>query len=255
MKKIILLLSFSTLLLSSCFWNSDTKRESITKGWSPKTFFAEAKSETSSGSTEKGIALYKQLQAAYPSSKYALQSKLEVAYALYKNEEYDSAIKHLNDFIKLYPQHTSTPYAYFLRGVISQSKSSSILDKYVTDNAQRDTGSVSDALQYYLALIDRFPKSEYAQEAQSRLISVRNILSRHELFVAIYYTKKSANIAAINRTKFIIENYPNTPSVPAALHLMAHNYDIIKLPTLAKDARRVLNKSYPLYTPHYSLEK
>jgi outer membrane protein assembly factor BamD len=72
--------------------------------------------------------------------------------------------------------------------------------------------------------------------------------------VAIFYTKKGANIAAINRSKYIIEKYPNTPSVPAALHLMAHNYDVISADILAKDARRVLKKSYPLYTPHYSLE-
>lgn len=254
MKKIISLLLLPILLLSGCFWNTDTKRESITKGWSPKTFFEQAKDEAKSGSTEKAVALYNQLQAAYPSSKYALQSKLEVAYAFYKDEEYDSAIKHLNAFIKLYPRHVSTPYAYYLRGIIAQSKSHSILDEYLTDNAQRDIGSVRDAFQYYLALIDRFPKSEYAQEAKTRLISLRNILSRHELFVAIYYTKKQANIAAINRAKFIIEKYPNTPSVPAALHLMAHNYDKIKLTTLAQDARRVLKHSYPLYTPHYSLK-
>ena len=111
-----------------------------------------------------------------------------------------------------------------------------------------------DAFNYYLALIDKFPKTEYTEEAKTRLVVLRNILSRHELFVAIYYTKKGANIAAINRGKYIIEKYPNTPSVPAALHLMAYNYDIINTPILAQDARRVLKKSYPLYTPHYSLE-
>ena len=72
--------------------------------------------------------------------------------------------------------------------------------------------------------------------------------------MAIYYTRKGANIAAINRSKYIIEKFPNTPSVPAALHLMAHNYDIINMPILATDARRVLKQSYPLYIPHYSLE-
>ena len=204
---------------------------------------------------DKGIELYEQLQAAYPGSKYALQSKLEIAYALYKSEDYDQAIDHLNSYIKLYPDHFSTPYAYYLRGVISEEKSHSILDEYsITDNAQRDVDSVRDAFNYYLALIEKFPKTEYSEEAKSRLIILRNVLSRHELFVAIFYTKKGANIAAINRSKYIIEKYPNTPSVPAALHLMAHNYDVISADMLAKDARRVLKKSYPLYTPHYSLE-
>jgi outer membrane protein assembly factor BamD (BamD/ComL family) len=58
-----------------------------------------------------------------------------------------------------------------------------------------------------------------------------------------------------NRSKFIIEKYPNTPSVPAALHLMARNYDSLGMDKLAKDARRVLKKSYPIYEPHYTLIK
>lgn len=249
--KLILTLS---LLLGGCFGKEETKREAITKGWSPKTFFEQAKSETSTGSIEKGIELYEQLQAAYPGSKYALQAKLEVAYALYKDEEYDQAIDNLNNYIRRYPDHFSTPYAYYLRGIISEDKSRSILDEYITDSAQRDVKSVRDAFNYYLTLIEKFPKSEYSEEAKSRLIEIRNVLARHELFVAIFYTKRGANIAAINRAKFIIEKYPNTPSVPAALHLMAHNYDVIDANILSKDARRVLKKSYPLYEPHYSLD-
>ncbi len=252
--KLILMLPLLTLLLSGCFWEEETKRESITKGWSPKTFFEQAKEQISAGSMDKGIELYEQLQAAYPGSKYALQSKLEIAYALYKSEDYDQAIDRLNSYIRLYPNHFSTPYTYYLRGVISENKSRSILDEYITDSAQRDVDSVRDAFNYYLALIDKFPKTEYAEEAKPRLIVLRNTLSRHELFVAIFYTRKGANIAAINRSKYIIEKYPNTPSVPAALHLMAYNYDVISADILAKDARRVLKKSYPLYTPHYSLE-
>ena len=249
-----LLVPLLLLFLSGCFWEEEKKRESITKGWSPKTFFEQAQEQINAGSLDQGIALYEQLQAAYPGSKYALQSKLEIAYALYKSEDYDQAIDRLNSYIKLYPDHFSTPYAYYLRGIVSEDRSRSILDDFLTDNAQRDVDSVRDAFNYYLALINKFPKTEYAEEAKSRLIILRNILSRHELFVAIFYTKKGANIAAINRCKYIIEKYPNTPSVPAALHLMAHNYDIINADTLAKDARRVLELSYPLYTPHYSLE-
>nr|MCS5586664.1 outer membrane protein assembly factor BamD [Gammaproteobacteria bacterium] len=213
-----------------------------------------AKQELSNNATDKAIELFEQLQAAYPGSKYALQSKLEIAYALYKDEDYNQAIDRLNSYIKLYPEHFSTPYAYYLRGIISEDKSRSILDDYITDNAQRDVDSVRNAFNYYMALIDKFPTTEYAAEAKTRLIVLRNILARHELFVAIFYSKRSANIAAVNRCKYIIEKYPNTPSVPAALHLMAYNYDVIGTTKLAQDARRVLKKSYPLYEPHYSLE-
>jgi outer membrane protein assembly factor BamD len=250
MKILLLIISIS---LNSCFFGE--VKEDIYKEFSPKMFFIKAKEKTNNGEFEEALEIYQELQARYPASKYSKQAKLEVPFTLYKNEKYDKAINALNDYIKLYPNHSSTPYAYYLRGLISKQKSTSFLDDMnVTDSASRDIQSVKDAFNYYLALIKKFPTSKYSIEAKSQLITLKNILARHELFVAIFYTKRPAPIAAINRCKYIIENYPNTPSVPAALHLIAYNYDNISKKQLAKDARRVLGKSYPKYTPHYSLK-
>jgi len=233
----------------------EKQRELISDGLSPKVLFEIAKEQERNGETDAAISSYKKIQAAYPSSKYAIQSKLEVIYALYKRERFDEAIDALNDYIKIYPQHFSTPYAYYMRGLISGAKSESILDEFeITDNAQRDVKSVKDAFKYYLALIEKFPESEYANEAKTKLIILRNILARHELYIAIYYAKTNAFIASISRCNYIIETFPNTPSVPAALHLLASNYKKIGADDLAKDANRVLSASYPKYTPHYSLE-
>ena len=250
----VIFFSFSTLFMSGCWWEDEEVRGPISDGLSPKALFNKAQEFRDQGALDEAIKTYEQLQAAYPSSKYSMQSKLETPYALYKRERYDEAIDKLNDFIKIYPNHFSTPYAFYLRGVIAEDKSKSILDEFITDNAQRDVSSVKNAMNYYLALMDKFPNTEYAIESKAKLVTLRNILARHELFVAIFYTKKEAYIASINRCKYIIEKFPNTPSVPAALHLIAHNYDKINAPKLAEDSRRVLKASYPKYTPHYSLE-
>ena len=258
------LLFLCSIFISGCFENieenikeylsQEEERELITKGLSPKALFEEAKQLINEGSSEEGIKTLEQLQAAYPASKYALQAKIEIVYAYYKKDDYDMAIDNANDYIKKFPKHFSTPYLYYLRGISAEDKSRSILDNFITDNAQRDVSSAIDAFNYYLDLINKFPDSEYAEEAKTRLIIIRNIIARHELFIAVFYTKKSAYIAAINRCNHIIKTFPNTPSVPAALHLLAHNYDLIGAADLAKDARRVLNASYPNYQPHYSLE-
>ena len=250
----VIFFSFSTLFMSGCWWEDEEVRGPISDGLSPKALFNKAQEFRDQGALDEAIKTYEQLQAAYPSSKYSMQSKLETPYALYKRERYDEAIDKLNDFIKIYPNHFSTPYAFYLRGIIAEDKSKSILDEFITDNAQRDVSSVKNAMNYYLALMDKFPNTEYAIESKAKLVTLRNILARHELFVAIFYTKKEAYIASINRCKYIIEKFPNTPSVPAALHLIAHNYDKINTPKLAEDSRRVLKASYPKYTPHYSLE-
>ena len=250
----VIFFSFSTLFMSGCWWEEEEVRGPISDGLSPKALFNKAQEFRDQGALDEAIKTYEQLQAAYPSSKYSMQSKLETPYALYKRERYDEAIDKLNDFIKIYPNHFSTPYAFYLRGVIAEDKSKSILDEFITDNAQRDVSSVKNAMNYYLALMDKFPNTEYAIESKAKLVTLRNILARHELFVAIFYTKKEAYIASINRCKYIIEKFPNTPSVPAALHLIAHNYEKINAPKLAEDSRRVLRASYPKYTPHYSLK-
>jgi len=250
----VIFFSFSTLFMSGCWWEEEEVRESISMGLSPKAMFELAQKSISGGATDEAIKIFEKLQAAYPSSKYSIQSKLEIAYQLYQRERYDEGIEVLNEFIVIYPNHFSTPYAYYLRGIIAENKSKSILDEFITDSAQRDTSSVKNAFNYYLDLIEKFPQSKYSDEAKTRLIPIRNILARHELYVAIFYTKKDAHLASINRLQFIIEKFPNTPSVPAALHLMSHNYDKINASDLANDARRVLNASYPKYTPHYSLE-
>jgi outer membrane protein assembly factor BamD len=251
---VVIFFSFSTLFMSGCWWEEEEVRGPISDGLSPKALFNKAQEFRDQGVLDEAIKTYEQLQAAYPSSKYSMQSKLETPYALYKRERYDEAIDKLNDFIKIYPNHFSTPYAFYLRGIIAEDKSKSILDEFITDNAQRDVSSVKNAMNYYLALMDKFPNTEYAIESKAKLVTLRNILARHELFIAIFYTKKEAYIASINRCKYIIEKFPNTPSVPAALHLIAHNYDKINAPKLAEDSRRVLKASYPKYTPHYSLE-
>ena len=250
----VVFFSFSTLFMSGCWWEEEEVRGPISEGLSPKILFEKAQLFRDEGAYDEALKIYEKLQAAYPSSKYSLQSKLETPYMLFQRERYDEALDKLNDFIKVYPNHFSTPYAYYLRGLIAESKSKSILDEFITDNAQRDVSSVKNAMNYYLALMDKFPNTEYAIESKAKLVTLRNILARHELFVAIFYTKKEAYIASIKRCKYIIEKFPNTPSVPAALHLIAHNYDKINAPKLAEDSRRVLKASYPKYTPHYSLE-
>jgi len=251
----IIFFSFANLILSGCWFDKEEEvRESITSGLSPKTLFNDAKQRIEEGAYDEATKIFNVIEASYPSSKYAIQSKLELIYMLYKRERYDDAINNANEFLELYPNHFSTPYVYFIRGVISETKSKSILDGIYTDNAQRDIQSVKDALNYFILLLKKYPNTKYAEEVQNRLVTLRNILARHELYVAIFYTKNDGYIAAINRCKYIIEKFPNTPSVPAALHLIAYNYDKINAPKLAEDARKVLKVSYPKYTQHYTLE-
>jgi len=255
-RSLILFISFSILLCGCSLFGADKDaRGPVADGLTPKALYELAEDKFSSGSIEQGIEQLEVILAAYPGSKYSIQARLDIAYNLFKRKKYNRAILALNEFIKRYPALPSTPYAYYLRGIIAEEKSASILDEIITDSAQRDVQSVRDAYSYFSLLIDTFPNSKYSEEALKKLIVLKNILARHEFYVALYYTSNGSHIAAINRSKYIIEHYPNSPSVADGLHLMAHNYDTINAEELAQDARTVLYASYPNYSPKYKIDQ
>ena len=255
-KSPILFISFTILLCGCSQFGSDKEaRGPVADGLTPKALYELAEDKFSAGSIEQGIDQLEVILAAYPGSKYAIQARLDIAYNLFKRKKYNRAILELNEFIERYPALLSTPYAYYLRGVIAEEKSASILDEIITDSAQRDVQSVRDAYSYFSLLIDTFPDSNYSEEASNKLAALKNVLARHEFYVALYYTSIGSHIAAINRSKYIIENYPNSPSVADGLPLMAHNYDAINAEELAKDTRTVLYASYPNYSPNYKIDK
>ena len=252
----ILLILFTILLCGCSQFGSDKEaRGPVADGLTPKTLYELAEDKFNSGSIEQGIEQLEVILAAYPGSKYAIQARLDIAYNLFKRKKYNRAILELNEFIERYPALPSTPYAYYLRGIIAEEKSSSILDDIITDSAQRDIQSVREAYNYFSLLFNTFPNSKYSEEALKKLVVLKNVLARHEFYVALYYTNNGSHIAAINRSKYIIEHYPNSPSVADGLHLMAHNYDAINAEELAEDTRTVLYASYPQYSPNYKIDR
>ena len=256
MTKFLILTLTALFFLVGCspFGGDKEARKLVAKGLTPKTLYEQAEDMVDAGSIDQAIEQYQIILSSYPGSKYAIQARLDIAYNLYKRKKYSRAIIELDKFIEKYPDLQSTPYAYYLKGVVAEDKSSSILDNIVTDSAQRDVESVREAYSYFVDLIDTFPNSKYANEASTKLTKLVNIPARHELYVAIYYTKIGSHIAAINRSKFIIENYPNSSSIPDGLDLMANNYDSISAVKLAADTRKVLSSSYPNYSPNYSID-
>ncbi|WP_130537491.1 outer membrane protein assembly factor BamD [Thiomicrorhabdus indica] len=171
------------------------------------------------------IENYEKLKAYFPYGSYAEQTYLELAYAYYKYDESESAIRELDEFIRLYPNHPEIAYAYYLRAVSADSITRSWLDKFITDPATRDIKSAIRAYDYYTQLIQRFPSSKYAVAAAERLIVLRNQQARHEIQVAEFYMNKMAYLAAANRAKVVLTDFPRSASTAQALKILVTAYD------------------------------
>jgi outer membrane protein assembly factor BamD len=57
--------------------------------------------------------------------------------------------------------------------------------------------------------------------------------------------KRQAYVAALNRAKYVLEFYPDSPSVEEALVIMISAYDLLGITDLKNDTIRVLQTNYP----------
>jgi outer membrane protein assembly factor BamD len=212
-----------------------------TKDWSAQKLFTEANYALKQGDYEEAIKYYEALEARYPFGVQAMQSQLNVAYAYYKFDEPDSAIAAADRFLKLYPSNPAAAYALYLKGLANFTRGKGLFDRFLpVDPSQRDPGAARDSYRDFSELVRRFPNSEYAADANKRLLFLRNNLARHEIHVAHYYIRRGAYVAAANRAVHVVENYQRTPAVRDALVVMVDAYDRLGLKQLSDDARRVL---------------
>lgn len=208
--------------------------------------YKEAKQHLTDTNYEDAIKLYEQIESRFPYGKYAQRAQLEIAYAYYKDSEPETAILSANRFIKLHPNHANVDYAYYLKGLAAFDVNSSFFSNlFNQDAAERDPKAARQAFLYFAELVKRFPKSQYRNDSIKRMTVLRENLARYEIFVAKYYMKRNAYLAAVNRSKYVLQHYTKTKSVPEALALMVIGYRKLGLNDLEKDAMRVLQLNHP----------
>jgi outer membrane protein assembly factor BamD len=204
-------------------------------------YFQRGHEALNDGSWDLSIKEFEKLRSVYPYGSWSEQASLELAYAYYRNNEPQSAVREVEEFIRMYPKHARLPYALYVKGIARESTTRSFLDNYISDPSRRDSEPLRQAYQDYLTLIQRFPNSEYANDAKLRLVRLRNSLARHEMQVAEFYVERQAWLAAAKRAQYVLENYPQTPSSQRALQIMSQSYDALGLKQSSDEVKQVMN--------------
>jgi outer membrane protein assembly factor BamD len=234
------------LLLGACAALKPGGETDETANWSAQRLYQEAKEALSGGNYTTAIRYLERLESRYPFGRYAQQAQLEIAYAYYRDGDSASAIAACDRFIKMHPNHPNVDYAYYLKGVVNFVEDQNILTRLSNQNpVERDARAMRDSFAAFKDLVQRFPESKYAPDAIARMNWLVNALASHEVFVARYYMRRGAFVAAANRAQYVIENYPGTPATEEALFIMGQAYDRMGMKELGDDARRVLGKNFP----------
>ncbi len=215
---------------------------------SEQVLYRRAQSGLRTGNYTESITRLQRLEARFPFGRYAEQAQLELIYANHMTRDIDAAQAAANRFIRLHPQHPNVDYAYYMKGLTSLAMDRGSFSRFMkSDSARRDVSHLKQAFADFSELVTRYPRSEYAKDARQRMIHLRNVLAQSEVHIATYYLERGAYVAAANRARHVIENYPQTPAVPDALAVLVEANWKLGLADAANDALKVLALNFPDY--------
>jgi len=225
-------------------------KERAAENLQPERMYEKAHKLLMGGDYRGAVRYYEALDARYPFSDEARQSRLDIIYAYYRSREQESAIDAADQFIRENPTHPRVDYAMYLRGLIYFERSPNFLERWFnTDLEQRPPQDVRRAFDAFEQLIKQHPQSIYAHDARQRMIYLRNRLADYEVYVAEHYLKRQAWVAAIDRARYCIENYDGAPATRQALEIMISAYQGLGLNDLAERSQEVFAINYPNTKP------
>jgi outer membrane protein assembly factor BamD len=239
-----LALLLAGMSLSGCkSWGGDEKEVY----GSPDQMYSDAADSLRAGNYEGAAQKLELLESRYPFSNAAKQGQLDLMYAYYKNYDLESAVDQADQFIRENPTHPRVDYAYYLRGLVYFESGANWLERvFRADVTQRPPGEARKSLQAFKLLLERYPKSPYAADSRQRMVYLRNRLADYELAVARYYVKRGAYVAAVNRSREVIQTYDGSPAALEALQIMSESYEQLGLPELALLASSTYTKNAAL---------
>jgi outer membrane protein assembly factor BamD len=238
---------FLLLTLTACgLFGAKPDANNPAKTPSVEEMYNDAKKNLNGNSYEEAIKQFESLQSHYPYGRYAQQAQLEIAYAYYRQNEPESAISAADRFIKQYPNNPHVDYAYYVKGLANFNADIGLFGiASGQDPTERDPKAAQDSFAAFKDLVMRFPSSRYAPDSRLRMQYLLDALAKYEIHVARYYLRRGADIAAVNRAKEVLTQYPNTPAIHDALLILVQGYDALGMKELRDDAQRVLDKNFP----------
>jgi len=194
----------------------------------------------------KGIQIFEAIQARFPFSDLSRQIQLELLHAYFQSGQHEQAAEAADTFIRENPTDPRVDYALYIKALSYYEKDPGILERWFKrDTTKRPPVDVDLAYTTFRRLVERYPTSDYAADAEQRMLAIKERLSAYENHVADYYMRRGAYVAAANRAKIALEEYNGASGNAESLKIMAEAYDHLGMADLAADARRVLAASFP----------
>lgn len=213
----------------------------------PETLYNQGLARLEKGDTEGAAKTFASIDRQAAFTPQARRGLLLTAYAHYEGRRWEEAISASRRFITLHPSDKDAAYAQY---ILAMSNYNQIPD------IGRDQERTERALVSFQELIDRYPNSEYVQDAREKILFARDQLAGKEMTVGRFYLAQRNFPAAINRFRDVVSKYQTTRHVEEALMRLTEAYMALGVTNEAQTAAAVLGHNFPdspWYRDAYSL--
>jgi outer membrane protein assembly factor BamD len=198
--------------------------------------YAAAWTQINKGNWDLAAAQFNEVDRQHPYSVWARRAQLMSAFCAYQANKYDEAVSTADDYISLHPGSQEVAYAFYLKAI-------SLYEQIV--DVGRDQSKTEGALVALQDVVQRFPDTEYARDANLKIDLTEDHLAGKEMEVGRYYLTRGDYIGAINRFRIVIDQYQTTPQIAEALERLTESYYSLGLDSEAQTAAAVLGANYP----------
>jgi outer membrane protein assembly factor BamD len=235
---IFAVLLLATSLLGGCgsLWGWGKSKKESGEVAAPDVIYGRADQLLDSQSYGDAAKQYEEVDINHPYSQEARRAIVMASFAYYKAGKYDDAVSSADRYLTLHPGTAESDLA---QNIIGMSYYDQVLDP------KRDQTNARKSLQAYQTLLQRYPESRYAGEAQNRARILRDLLAASEMTVGRYYLRHNNYLAAINRFRVVVSDYQTTAQVEEALSRLTEAYMALGIIPEAQTAAAVLGYNFP----------
>jgi outer membrane protein assembly factor BamD len=225
------------ILASACASDNDVDLATYVEQTEPAdVLYNQGLANLEAGRLKEATKKFDAVDRQHPYSEFARKSMVMSAFSDYRQGKYDEAINAGKRYVQLYP---STPDAAYAQYIVGLSYFRQIRD--VTQD-QKESRRAIEAME---EVVNRWPDSEYVEDAKAKIRFARDQLAGKEMQIGRYYLERREYLAAIKRFRYVVEQYPNTRQVEEALARLTEAYYAMGLTSEAQTAAAVLGHNYP----------
>lgn len=202
----------------------------------PDTLYTSADTLLTKRKFDDAAKKFEEVDRDHPYAPQARRAIVMAAYAHYKNGKYEEAIAGAERYLALHPGTAESDLAQHILA-------NSYYDQIT--GPSRDQAKTRRALEAYEVLVQRYPDSRYAADAQNRIRVTRDLIAANEMTVGRYYLKQNNYVAAINRFRTVVTDFQTTPQVEEALSRLVEAYMAMGIVNEAQTAAAILGHNFP----------